>query len=311
MKIVYTLILYVLCVHQPLMSQPIIPCEINRSDKRECEIAACMVFKNEARFIKEWLEYHKCIGISHFYLYNNASTDDVWPILFPYIMCGEVEYFELPLDSKDVYEHNQLQKDVYTHAVNLAKKSNRWLAILDSDEFICMTENDDLEDFLEDYSGYGGLVINWVMYGSSNIQKLKPNDLQIEKFVYRAPDDWGEHFLYKSIVRPKHVERASIHCCHMKKGHSAVYANHQRFSHHPKFDVPPIDKIRINHYWWRDEDYFQKVKRPRRSGWLSKYTPNQINKRRDAYNSVYDPSMKPFVKKTKKNMLKKPKTLGK
>lgn len=300
-------ILFCLCfLHEPLTSsQPIIPCKINRADKRECGIAICMMFQNEARFIKEWIEYHKCIGVSHFYLYNNASTDDVWPILLPYVMKGEIELFELPLKSNSVKEHNNLQRTVYNHAVELAKGNNDWLAIIDSDEFICMTENDDLEDFLSDYLDSAGLVVNWVMYGSSNVEKLQPTDLQIEKFVHRAPDDWHEHFLYKTIARPKYVERAGVHNCYYSKKHKAVYANHQRFSHTPNFKVPPIQKIRINHYWWRDEDYFQKVKRPRREGWLSGYSEAQINSRRKTYNKVYDPAMAPFVKKTKKNMLKK------
>ena len=36
----------------------------------------CAIFKDEARFLREWLEYHRLIGIEHFYLYNNFSTDD-------------------------------------------------------------------------------------------------------------------------------------------------------------------------------------------------------------------------------------------
>jgi len=42
-------------------------------DKRKMKyrISLCLIFKNEAPFLKEWLDYHLSIGIDHFYLYNN------------------------------------------------------------------------------------------------------------------------------------------------------------------------------------------------------------------------------------------------
>lgn len=51
-------------------------------DTRACkyEVSLCLVFYNEAKFLKEWLDYHLVIGVSHFYLYNNNSTDDYMPV---------------------------------------------------------------------------------------------------------------------------------------------------------------------------------------------------------------------------------------
>lgn len=285
-----------------ISSQPIIPCQINTTHKKTGYVAICMMFQNEARFLKEWIEYHKTIGVTHFYLYNNASQDGFWELLMPYVLRGEVDLFDLQEKTSNVQEHNDLQREVYNHAVNLARGNFEWLAIIDSDEFICMPHDANLAKFLESSYMYAtGLVVNWVMYGSSGVEHLDSNDLQIEKFVYRAPDDWSENFLFKSIVRPRYVTKADIHTCeyHPKL---PVYANHQRFSHHPTFATPPIDKIRINHYWWRDEKYFQEVKRPRRSGWLSVYQDAEVDARRQIYNTVYDPSMAPFIEATRQNM---------
>jgi|694.fasta_scaffold25401_5 hypothetical protein len=290
---------------QKLNSQPIIPCAINQQSLHwKGYVAACMMFQNEARYLREWLEYHKEIGISHFYLYNNASSDDFWLVLMPYVMKGEVELFDLHEKTANVHEHNDLQRQVYNHAVSLAKGYYEWLAILDSDEFICMTHQKNLRKFLKSYMYGTGLVVNWLMFGSSGIEKLGPNDLQIERFVHRAPDNWEEHFLYKSIVRPAYVISADIHTCTYHPD-MPVYADHQKFSHTPTFAAPPIEEIRIHHYWWRDEDYFRRTKLPRRSGWLSKLTEEEVDARRKIYNSIYDPSMVPFVEKVKKRIRKK------
>ena len=40
------------------------------------QISLCLIFKNEAPFLKEWLDYHLTVGVDHFYLYNNNSDDD-------------------------------------------------------------------------------------------------------------------------------------------------------------------------------------------------------------------------------------------
>ena len=43
------------------------------------------VLQNEAPYIKEWIEYHRLVGVERFYIYDNESTDNVKEILKPYI----------------------------------------------------------------------------------------------------------------------------------------------------------------------------------------------------------------------------------
>ncbi|WP_281510165.1 glycosyltransferase family 92 protein [Muribaculum gordoncarteri] len=33
--------------------------------------AICAIFRNEARYMREWIEYHLLIGVDHIFLYNN------------------------------------------------------------------------------------------------------------------------------------------------------------------------------------------------------------------------------------------------
>lgn len=37
--------------------------------------AVCAFFRNEARYLPEWLAYHRAVGFEHFVLYDNNSTD--------------------------------------------------------------------------------------------------------------------------------------------------------------------------------------------------------------------------------------------
>lgn len=37
-------------------------------------VALCVIVKNQAADLQEWLQYHRFIGISRVYLYDNNST---------------------------------------------------------------------------------------------------------------------------------------------------------------------------------------------------------------------------------------------
>jgi len=46
-------------------------------------LSICTIFKNEARYLREWIEFHRLVGVDHFYLYENRSEDDFAPVLAP------------------------------------------------------------------------------------------------------------------------------------------------------------------------------------------------------------------------------------
>src|SRR4029077_12293973 len=63
---------------------------------KKYNFSICAIFKNEAAYFREWLEYNLLIGVDHFYLYNNGSTDESASILEPYIQKGVVTLIDWP-----------------------------------------------------------------------------------------------------------------------------------------------------------------------------------------------------------------------
>ena len=57
----------------------------NHSQPLSWDLAIATMFQDEARWLKEWLEYHLLVGVQHFYLYNNLSSDNYQDVLQPYI----------------------------------------------------------------------------------------------------------------------------------------------------------------------------------------------------------------------------------
>ena len=284
---------------------PIVPRKENHSSKREGTLALCGIFQNEAAYLREWIEYHRLVGVSHFYLYNNLSNDHYWEVLEPYVNSGVVELFEVPFDSR-VYQdaaqtHNQVQVHCYNHAIRLARKANKWLAIIDSDEFICPVKDKSLLTVLKEYDYAKALMVYWQLYGTSSVWDIEPNSLLIEQLVNKFPTNYGENWLFKTIVQPKYAKCIDPHYCTVSKGKSVI-PDHSSFNHKPTFTCPPVDVIRINHYTFRTESFYHNVKKARRAQWGYVPSPELEKERMDLGNSVTDPVMHRFVAPLKKKM---------
>ncbi len=249
------------------------------------DLSVCMMFHNEERFIKEWLEYHRMLGVEHFYLINNRSSDRSMEILRPYILSGLVEVEACPAKFTTGAQWIKAQDKYYTNTVLRVGQETKWLAIIDCDEYLVPTEKDSLVDFLTDYEEFGGIAVNWQMFGTSGIAKIPEDKLLIETLLYRALPSYNEHYTFKTILRPDRVKRMySPHAALYKKPYFLV--DERKMKCGPQSSDGFVHKIRINHYWTGDEEYFQerKLKRPSigtggRSRFLTR--ANQMNEVRE------------------------------
>jgi len=54
-------------------------------------VAVGAIFRDETQYLAEWLEFHLCQGVEHFFLYNHhSSSDDHEAVLAPYVAAGLV-----------------------------------------------------------------------------------------------------------------------------------------------------------------------------------------------------------------------------
>ena len=65
------------------------------------DLAVVAILKNEAPYVKEWLDYHLLAGADHFFLYDNESPDNLKEVLQPYIDAGIVTYTFYPGQRSD------------------------------------------------------------------------------------------------------------------------------------------------------------------------------------------------------------------
>lgn len=258
------------------------------------DLSICAIFKDEAPFLKEWLEYHKLVGVEHFYLFNNASQDEYFTVLQPYIDQGEVELFQWPYQASSwenwIY---QIQLNAYNVAIEKSKDNTKWLAIIGVDEFLAPVQTNSIPDILENYEEFGGVAFNWKIFGHSSLWQLPVNKLMIESLVMRAPDNWTTKV--KSIVRPDRVS-----ACH----HPHYVEYKEGFFHVNSKKMPQIDPegrtdsvyydiLAINHYWSRSgESFYKKLKRY--EPWAPHLDPEKWYLYLDHLNDVKDNSLQRF-----------------
>jgi hypothetical protein len=214
------------------------------------ELTACMKFKNAARFLPEWLEFHQIVGFEHFYLYNNNSTDDYIEALTPYRDEGSVTLYEWP--------QTPAFPKADQHCVAHHRHEARWIAFLDDDEFLFPTQGENVRKILRRYEPYPALAVHWLMFGSSGHLR-RPEGLVLENYLLRTD---RVSSTIKSIVNPRRVAApGNTHRWLYKNGIIAADESERPVEHASA--IPAAAAIlRINHYWSKSlEDGQNKVAR--------------------------------------------------
>ncbi len=259
----------------------------------EYNISACCITQNEERFIKEWIDYHRLIGVDHFYIYDNMSNDNSRLVLEPYIQEGIVDYIYWERTYTTEKEWWHVQREAYIDAVERAKDHSKWLAVIDTDEFIVPIQDTNLTTFLEDFDEYGGVCISWVFYGSSGIQTFSPDKWMVTQLLHRAELTHQLNRMVKSIVRPERVDPWKSffpHTCAYKNGYFHVNADKKNLKKSVVRDYCS-QRIRLHHYWARDLDFLYKMKLPRYSRWIGEEKALEKMKIEQEMNKHYDPAI--------------------
>ena len=223
-------------------------------------LAIVCVAKNEGPYLKEWIEYHKIVGVERFYIYDNESDDNTKDVLAPYIQDGTVVYHFLP---NHPITKLSPQVEAYNDAIFKYRARIRWMAIIDIDEFIVPVEKNSIPEFLEDFNQYSAIGVNWVLF-DSNGHESKPTahgGLVTANYTRVRKNHDGEKAI-KSIVNPKKVlNYISPHFGIYYKNYAAVTENFEYISGmHTKYHSSI--KIKIDHYVTKSrEEYVSKIKR--------------------------------------------------
>lgn len=229
---------------------------------KKYNVSICAIFKNEAPYLKEWIEFNNIVGIEHFYLYNNNSKDDYMSVLKPYIKSGIVTLLEWP--------YKQKQMECYIDCIEKYAFETKWLGFIDIDEFIVPKKTNTIYEFLKTFEKRAGAVnIYWRLFGSSGMLNRKLSGFVSEDFTVCWPKycDIGKCFYNTAFD----FNKTSKH---------SKYLHHNFWASYKGVDIPPINifnkicignrniantsdfPIQINHYFTKSYEEYA-VKRTR------------------------------------------------
>lgn len=220
-------------------------------------ICICAIFKDEARYLKEWIEYHRLVGADHIYLYNNFSVDNYLDVLKQYIEDGYVTLIEWP------YELAQIS--AYQHCYDNFGKETYWLMYIDLDEYVCPLYETNIKDWIKKFEKYPSVIIYWLMFGTNGLVDYDPNKLVIEQYTcsWNSIRNVGKIALNTNF-RPVKMYHHYIFCwmnfLGIKFKVPSINEARRFVFYYKDHKIPRNNSIQINHYWSKClSEYVRKI----------------------------------------------------
>ncbi|CAF4288547.1 unnamed protein product [Adineta steineri] len=180
---------------------------------------------NQAKYLVQWIEFHRLVGFSKFVIYNTTDTDNYLSTIinmynqkYPGLV-DVVQWNFSALGLVDTLIDRYFQVEALHDCLIRYGDQSEWLGMLDLDEYVVpLLPYETIVDYIHENFGrriIGSINLWSQFFRSKNSRKYTPdekdtNRLTIERFTFRTLDlyrDGREKYLY----RPRFVQYLSIH----------------------------------------------------------------------------------------------------
>ncbi|GFR44512.1 hypothetical protein Agub_g5777 [Astrephomene gubernaculifera] len=178
--------------------------------------ALCAVGRNENRYVREWVDYHKCLGFSRIYLYDHNSSQHMSNELTDHIASGFVSYRNFQPTVHRKFNESEgftsdldrfmttVQGQAYKDCVQQYGSHHTFLGFIDLDEFLVLYDNSvrHVDELLRQYESYPGLSVYWVLLGSSG-HVSRPNGSVVESYTRCTPHGHKFNTQFKTFANTR------------------------------------------------------------------------------------------------------------
>lgn len=258
-------------------------------------LSMASIFRDETRYLREWIEYHLLVGADHVFLLCNDDPGEhaaVSAVLGPYVDAGVVTWSLFANRSKT------WQTEGWEQILAEWGHLTDWMCLTDADAFLFPVRASTVLPVLDEFDrpDVAGLGVFLSTFGSSNLEK--PPALQLESFRYRAPLDARCNWTANYILRPARLGPQEFRYGYRTPAPGMTLIDTDGESVGKGKRQGPLDRLRLNHYSVRSrEDWARKVRR----GWPEATWTDPNHKIEDHKlkmldrNEVYDAAMMRFV----------------
>ena len=144
------------------------------------KVAVVTLAKNENHYIREWIEYHKSIGVDKFYIGDNneVGDDSLTKVLEDYIKDEIVNVI-------DIRGQIRPQRRFLSLTISNISEGYDWVGVFDIDEFVRLNGFDNIGNFLsqEKFSNIGQVGLYWKYYTDNGLLDVVDDNYSITRFT--------------------------------------------------------------------------------------------------------------------------------
>lgn len=218
-------------------------------------LALATAYRDDAHYLREWLEFHRLVGVERFFLYDNGSTDDHREVLAPYVEEGLAVVHDWPMPViGDTGRPTGLIR-AFDDCVERHRDDARWIGFIDVDEFLFSPPGVPVSELLRHYEEAPGVVVHRAEFGTSG-HRTRPPGLVTESYLHRSAHRPDSRAYYKSIVDPSRVVRCvSVHHFDYRDGLAVdEHGRPMRTGIRAEKTFVSFSRLRINHYRTKSEE---------------------------------------------------------
>lgn len=197
------------------------------------KVALVCIAKNEDLYIKEWIDYHLKLGFDDIIIYQNDWRWD----------------YEQNNVVKHELDGQVKQREAYNHFIQKNFRNYDWVAFFDVDEFLVLKKHENIKKFIEDYSQYPSISINWVLFGDNNIETTTDDFSVLKRFTKRQK---GINPHIKCIVKMNRNIKMDVHNPNV----NWIDSNF-RIGRGPYNKYGDDRVVQLNHYFCKTENEFK------------------------------------------------------
>lgn len=172
-------------------------------EQKQYKVAACLLIKDEGRYLPEWLSWHISQGIEHFYIYDNGSA-------IPVTESVPAEYAEMVTIIDFPPPRKYTQADAYDDCLARFASDADWIAFLDTDEFLRVVDGSTVQEFITNYGDADAVLAKWIVYDADGQIEDTGGPVR-ERFTHKTDLYPYSMPQCKSIVRTLRVRNMGAH----------------------------------------------------------------------------------------------------
>lgn len=222
-------------------------------------IAIAAIVHNEARFIGEWARFHHAVGVRHFLIYDDASSDDTLAELRSALPPEALTVMPWAQRLSDIRLHREIHNQVlaYAHAAGNFGGDFRWMGFVDVDEFLVPTGAETLDAALAGLGDIPNLSLPWHMFGFSG-HETAPEGGVLENYRMRVRDPMSDApgiRTFKMLVDPCRLTALRVHSMETDGNQKTWNDAGQRadFTTREKPGFYSTAAVQLNHYYTRSK----------------------------------------------------------